>query len=151
MEEMTTDKYRIDNFVIALAKHWLTPKDEFIICKIHQDRYSQRKIADMLNISPQRVSQIRKNAEAIIRIKAKTADLIPEDISKLSNNDFYNAMGFSVRIKNVFKRNNISNIHDLCKLSYNELLSFKNISRKSVNYVQDEVARWGYKLRELFP
>jgi DNA-directed RNA polymerase alpha subunit len=57
----------------------------------------------------------------------------------------------STRIRNVFKAENFSTVHDVIQKTENELMKIPNFSRKSLKQLENELASKGFYLRRLSP
>lgn len=51
-------------------------------------------------------------------------------------------MGFSVRSINALKQNGCFKLSDICKLKYKELVSFKNLGKKSVDEIIEKIGQY---------
>lgn len=51
-------------------------------------------------------------------------------------------MGFSVRSINALKQNSCFKLSDICKLKYKELVSFKNLGKKSIDEIIEKIGKY---------
>ena len=117
----------------------------------YKNRMSYQEIGDVLNVTRERVRQCKVKALKNLRKSHLTKYLrygmLGVERMKNNKSTMIEELKLSTRAYSILKRHGINTLEQLLTLNYHDILTMRNMGRKSTEEIVEKVKFYGYEIK----